>query len=131
MKHPVVHLFILLLGTLIMASTGPTALAVPDSGYGMVEIACNNSQTNAKLQSGDYRIKTDNFLILQDTSRSMAMRLLESPTVDVKLEYSKGLLNCLNETLPDNFHVNAGLRKDLFTAWLPIARTDLQMVLQP
>ena len=110
MKHPVAHLFMLLLGTLLIASTGPTAFAMPDSGYGMVEIACNNSHTNAKLQSGDYRIKTDNFLILQDTSRSMAMRLLESPTVDVKLEYSKGLLNCLNETLPDNFHVNAGLR---------------------
>jgi OOP family OmpA-OmpF porin len=110
MKHPVVNLFMLLLAAYLMISTGPSANALQNSGYGMVEIACNNSATNAKLQSGDYRIKTDNFLILQDTSRSMAMRLLESPTVDVKLEYSKGLLNCLNETLPDSFHVKAGLR---------------------
>ena len=131
MKHPVVCLSLLVLGALLMFSTAPSATATRATDFDMVEIACNNSYTNAKLQSGDYQIKTDNFLILQDTSRSMAMRLLESPTVDVKLEYSKGLLNCLNETLPTSFHVNAGLRnfasilvkEELIYGMAPYSRT--------
>jgi OOP family OmpA-OmpF porin len=109
-KHPVVILLLLVLGVFLISSADSLASPPENNGYGMVEIPCNNSETNARLQSGEYRKKVDNFLILQDRSRSMAMRLLDTPTVDVKIEYAKGLLNCLNNTLPDNFNVTAGLR---------------------
>ena len=83
--------------------------------------------------------KIDNFLILQDRSRSMAMQLLDVPTADVKIEFAKGLLNCLNNTFPENFNVTAGLRnfpsktadEGFFTACLNTTRLDLLMLLDP
>ena len=102
-KHNVKFLFMLVLGVFLIGFTGLSSAA-------MVDIACSNSGINAKLQSGEYQNKINNFLILQDTSSSMAETLKDSATKDTKIEYSRGLLNCLNDTLPDNYTANAGLR---------------------
>jgi OOP family OmpA-OmpF porin len=102
-KHHVVILIMLVLGVFLIGSTGLSSAA-------MADIACSNSGVNAKLQSGEYQKKINNFLILQDTSTSMAETLIDSATRDTKIEYSRGLLNCLNDTLPDDYTANAGLR---------------------
>lgn len=107
-KHFVASLFVFVLGVFLIGSVNTTTAALVDTGCGMVEINCGNSGTNAKLNSG-YTKKVDNFLILQDTSSSMGEKLTASAQ-DTKIEYSKGLVNCLNDTLPDNFNVNAGFR---------------------
>jgi OOP family OmpA-OmpF porin len=103
MKHHVTFLFMLVLGVFLLGSTGLSAAA-------MMETSCGNSNTNAMLQSGDYQNKVANFLILQDTSTSMGESLPGSAVRHTKIEYSRGLLNCLNDTLPDKFTANAGLR---------------------
>ncbi|MFC1837833.1 OmpA family protein [Thermodesulfobacteriota bacterium] len=110
-KHFIVSLFVLVFGVFLVGSANISSAAMVDSGCGMVEIACGNSGTNAKLKSG-YHVKVDNFLILQDTSSSMGEPLAASGPMDrdTKIEYSKGLVNCLNDTLPDNMNVNAGMR---------------------
>ena len=79
--------------------------AMPD------DTACSNSSTNALLQSGDYKKKVDNFFVIQDASSSMSEKWDDTYAYDSpKLEYSKKLAQCMNNTLPDNFDVNAGMR---------------------
>ena len=139
MKHTVIILLLLILGFFHIPPAVSSASPPENTGFGMVEITCDNSETNARLRSGEYRKKIDNFLILQDRSRSMAMQLLDVPTADVKIEFAKGLLNCLNNTFPDNFNVTAGLRnfpsktadEGFFTACLNTTRLDLLMLLDP
>ena len=100
-KHTVLFLFVLLFGVFLIGSAGPSAAA-------MADFACGNSGTTAKLQNGEYENKVSNFIILQDTSSSMAEKISDS--ANSKVQYSSALLKCLNDTLPDNFKVNAGLR---------------------
>jgi len=107
-KHFIVSLSVIVLGVFLMSSAGMVLAATVDSGCGAVEIACGNSGTNAKMKSG-YHEKIDNFLILQDTSTSMGEDIAKG-TDDTKIEFSKGLVNCLNDTLPDNYDANGGLR---------------------
>lgn len=84
-----------------------------------IETSCTTKDVNGLLKSGEYQKKVDNFLIIQDTSTSMSDRLSEyfvsfEPR---KLAVSKELLNCLNNTLPDGYNANSGLR--LFGAVSP------------
>lgn len=106
----VTSMLALVLGIVFIGFAGLSSAAMVDTGCGIVEIDCGNSGTNAKLRSGDYQKKVDNFLVLQDTSSSMGEIYPGSTARDTKIEYSKGLINCLNDTLPDNFNVDAGLR---------------------
>jgi OOP family OmpA-OmpF porin len=72
---------------------------------------CANNSTTAKLRSGDYMKKVDNFLIIQDASSSMSEKYGKNFTYqDTKLAYSKELVQCMNNTLPNDFDVNGGMR---------------------
>ena len=102
-KHLVASLLILILG---MVLTGCASM-MPTSDR-LDTAACSNSNANAMLSSGDYMKKFDNFLIIEDASSSMGERLGKLHTS--KLEVSKDLLTCLNNTLPDNFDVTGGMR---------------------
>ena len=75
------------------------------------DTACSNNSTSAMLQSGDYKKKVDNFFVIQDASSSMSEKWDNTYAYDsAKLEYSKKLARCMNNTLPDNFDVKAGMR---------------------
>jgi len=72
---------------------------------------CSNNNTTAKLKSGDYQKKVDNFLIIQDASSSMSQKWDKTfEYEDTKLAYSKKLVQCLNNTLPEDYDANAGMR---------------------
>jgi OOP family OmpA-OmpF porin len=103
LKHRTAMLFMLVFGIFLIGYTGLSSAA-------MVDIGCDNSSTNAMLQGGEYQKKIANFLILQDTSTSMGETLPGSAAKNTKIQYSRALLNCLNNTLPDSFTANAGLR---------------------
>jgi len=74
------------------------------------DLSCSNNNINSMLTSGEYQKKVDNFIILQDASSTMGERASKSSHYHSKLEESKDLLNCLNNTLPENFDVAAGMR---------------------
>ena len=73
-------------------------------------LSCSNNNINSMLTSGEYQKKVDNFIILQDASSTMGEKASRSSHYYSKLEESKDLLNCLNNTLPENFDVGAGMR---------------------
>jgi OOP family OmpA-OmpF porin len=105
-KHLVVSLLVLVLG---MVLTSCTMRPVMESG--LVDTTCSNADTNAMLKSGDYKEKINNFLLVQDASSTMSESWGKTFHYDSsKLEISKELVRCLNNTLPDNFDVNAGMR---------------------
>ena len=74
------------------------------------DLSCSNNNINSMLTSGEYQKKVDNFIILQDASSTMGEKASKSSHYYSKLEESKDLLNCMNNTLPDNFDVGAGMR---------------------
>ena len=74
------------------------------------DLSCSNNNINSMLTSGEYQKKVDNFIILQDASSTMGEKASRSSHYHSKLEESKDLLNCMNNTLPDNFDVGAGMR---------------------
>ena len=74
------------------------------------DISCSNNNINSMLTSGEYQKKVDNFIILQDASSTMGEKASKSSHYYSKLEESKDLLICMNNTLPDNFDVGAGMR---------------------
>ena len=87
-----------------------TGCAVISTQY-PADIACTTRDTNAMLKSGEYRKKVDNFLIIQDASTSMLDKLGNPVSTEpTKLTLSKDLVMCLNDTLPNEFDVNAGMR---------------------
>ena len=103
-KHFVTSMLVLFLG---FALTGCAGLSTKSTA----DITCTTKDINAKLKSGDYQKKVDNFLIIQDASSSMSDKLGKSFTHEPsKLALSKDLVRCLNSTLPDDFDVNAGMR---------------------
>lgn len=78
---------------------------------GPADLACSNSNSNSMLKSGDYQKKIDSFLIIQDASSSMGEKVgRKTGDYFTKLGQSKDLVRCLNNSLPDNFDVSAGLR---------------------
>lgn len=74
------------------------------------DLTCSNQNTTSMLKSGEYQKKVDNFLVIQDASSSMGEKVDKSSANYSKLDLSKDLIMCLNNTLPDAFDVNAGLR---------------------
>ena len=63
------------------------------------------------LKSGDYQEKVNNFLLVQDASSTMSESWGKTFNYDSpKLEISKELVRCLNNTLPDDFNANVGMR---------------------
>jgi len=103
-KHFVTGLMVLLLGFVL---TGCAGLSTKNTA----DITCTTKDINAMLKSGQYQKKVDNFLIIQDASSSMGDKLGKPFTYEPsKLALSKDLVKCLNNTLPDNFDVNAGMR---------------------
>jgi OOP family OmpA-OmpF porin len=74
------------------------------------DLSCSNNNINSMLTSGEYQKKVDNFIIIQDASSTMGEKASRSSHYYSKLEESKDLLNCLNNSLPDNFDVDAGMR---------------------
>ena len=73
-------------------------------------LSCSNSNITSMLTSGEYQRKVDNFIVVQDASSTMDEKASRSTHYHSKLAESKDLLNCLNNTLPDNFDVGAGMR---------------------
>lgn len=73
---------------------------------------CANGNTTARLKSGEYSEKVDNFLIIQDASSSMIEKWQNDKFTyeSSKLDYSKELVQCLNNTLPDSYNAQAGMR---------------------
>ena len=87
-----------------------TGCAVISTQY-PADITCTAKDTTAMLKSGEYQKKVDNFLIIQDASTSMLDKLGNPiSTEPTKLTLSKDLVMCLNDTLPNEFDVNAGMR---------------------
>lgn len=103
-KYFFTGLMTLLLG---FALTGCAGLSTKSTA----DITCTTKDINAMLKSGQYQKKVDNFLIIQDASSSMSDKLGKSFTYEPsKLALSKDLVKCLNNTLPEGFDVNAGMR---------------------
>lgn len=103
-KHFITGLMVLLLGFVLSGCAGLSTKSTAD-------ITCTTKDINAMLKSGQYQKKVDNFLIIQDASASMGDKLGKSFTYEPsKLALSKDLVKCLNNTLPDDFDVNAGMR---------------------
>jgi len=104
-KNLVVLLAVFFLGAILSGCANLPHYAMPTAAD------CTNSTTTAKLKSGDYQKKVDNFLIIQDASTSMSEQWGKTFTYqDTKLAYSKKLVQCLNNTLPEDFDANAGMR---------------------
>ena len=75
-----------------------------------LDLACTSTYFNGMLDSKEYSKKHDNFLIIQDATTSMNDRITRGQYQAKKLELSKELLLCMNNTLPDNFDMGAGMR---------------------
>ena len=102
-KNLVVNLLVLVLALVLSGCAGKS--------MGPADTGCTNNNINSMLKSGDYQKKIDSFLIIQDASSSMSERAAgTTASYESKLAQSKDLVRCLNDTLPDNFDVNAGLR---------------------
>ena len=105
-KHLVAGLLVLVLGMVLTSCAYK-----PAKKSGLVDTTCSNTDTNAMLNSGDYQEKINNFLLVQDASSTMSESWGKTFNYDSpKLEISKELVRCLNNTLPDDFNANAGIR---------------------
>ena len=103
-KHFVAGLMVLLLG---FALTGCAALSVS----GPEDVICTTRDLGALLQSGAYQKKVDNFLIIQDASTSMSDDVERCWGDEIsKIDLSRTLIKCMNNNLPSDFNVNAGMR---------------------
>jgi len=102
------HLFtILLVLILTLVLSGCAGMSTKSSS----DLSCTTVDINAMLHSGDYQKKVDNFIILQDATPSMDKKVGKSSTSNPsRLTLSKGLVRCLNNSLPENFGVTAGMR---------------------
>jgi OOP family OmpA-OmpF porin len=103
-KHFATILLVLFLGLVLTGCAGLSTKSTSD-------ITCTTKDLGAMLTSGDYQKKVDNFLIIRDASSSMGDKVggsfCSEPT---KMDLSKELIRCLNNSLPDDFDVNAGMR---------------------
>jgi OOP family OmpA-OmpF porin len=96
--------------TLLILGFGLVLTGCAGKSMGPADLACSNSNSNSMLKSGDYQKKIDSFLVIQDASSSMGEKDPLTSDYYRKLNESKDLVNCMNNSLPDNFDVNAGLR---------------------
>ena len=103
-NHLVTSLSVLIL-TLVLS--GCAGLSTKNTS----DLSCTTVNIQEMLNSGDYQKKADNFIILQDATSSMNGKLSKSSaSVPSKLTLSKGLVRCLNNSLPGDFKVNGGMR---------------------
>jgi OOP family OmpA-OmpF porin len=102
-NHLVTSLLVLILAFVLSGCAGM-------STKNTSELSCTTVDINAMLESGDYQKKVDNFIIIQDATSSMNKKEWPSGSGPSRLAISKGLLRCLNNTLPENFDVYAGMR---------------------
>ncbi len=97
-------LVVLLLGLVLTGCAGISTKSTAD-------ITCTTKDVNAMLKSGEYQQKVDNFLVIQDASTSMSDKLGKPFTNEPsKLALSKDLVRCMNNTLPNDYDAEAGMR---------------------
>lgn len=103
-KHLLAGALMLLLG---LTMTGCAGLSPRTSA----DITCTTKNTDALVSSGEYRKKVDNFLVIMDASTSMS-ETLGGPFCNEPSKHvlAQDLVTCINNTLPDDFDVNAGMR---------------------
>ena len=101
-KHLVVSLLVLIFGIILTGCAGITT-------KNMADTTCTSNNANSLVRSG-YHEKIHNFIIVQDASSTMGEGLGNMSNYDSKLSESKDLLNCLNNSLPDQFDAHAGMR---------------------
>jgi OOP family OmpA-OmpF porin len=106
-NHPVIVLLVLILVFFLSASLAYSSCL---SGSTIIspDLSCTTKDINTMLQSGDYQRKVENFIIIEDATPSM--RENADKTSTSKFTISKGLIRCLNNSLPEDFGVNAGMR---------------------
>jgi OmpA-OmpF porin, OOP family len=103
-KHLVTGLLVLLLG-FVLAGCAGMSMNSED------EVICTSRDLGALLQSGDYRKKVDSFFVLQDASSSMSDDVEKCWGDEIsKITLSRALIKCMNNNLPADFDVNAGMR---------------------
>ena len=102
-NHLVTSLLVLVLS---FALSGCAGLSTKNTS----DLSCTSVDLNAMINSGNYQKKTDNFIIIQDATLSMNEKAELNSSSPSKLALSKGLLRCLNNSLPENFNVKAGMR---------------------
>jgi OOP family OmpA-OmpF porin len=100
-KHFVVSLFVLVLAFVMTGCAGIQTQTINKS--------CTSKNANALVRSG-YTEKVNNFIIVQDASSTMGERTGKMYPYDSKLSESKDLLTCLNNSTPDQFDMNGGMR---------------------
>jgi len=101
-KHLVVSLLVLIFGVVMTGCAGITT-------KNMADTTCTSKNANSLISSG-YSNSVNSFLVVQDASSTMGESLGKMSNYDSKLSESKDLIQCLNNSLPDNFDVNAGMR---------------------
>jgi OOP family OmpA-OmpF porin len=103
-KHCVTVMLVLLLGFVMTGCAGLSTKTTTD-------ITCTPKDISAMLKSGEYQKKVDNFLIIMDASSSMSDKLSRNFCYEPsKQTLAKELVKCINNSLPDDFDVNAGMR---------------------
>ena len=101
-KHLVISLLVLIFGVVMTGCAGITT-------KNMADTTCTSKNANSLIRSG-YSNSVNSFLVVQDASSTMGESLGKMSNYDSKLSESKDLIQCLNNSLPDNFDVNAGMR---------------------
>ena len=102
-NHLVTSLLALILVFVLSGCAGKSTKTTSD-------LSCTAVDFNAMLDSGEYQKKVDNFIIIQDATSSMNKKEWSAGSGPSRLAISKGLVSCLNNTLPENFDVYAGMR---------------------
>lgn len=102
-NHFVTSLLLLFLVFILSGCAGISTRSTPD-------LSCTTVDINAMLNSGDYQRKADNFIIIEDTTNSMNKKVDKTSNSPSRLTISKGLIRCLNNTLPEDFDVKSGMR---------------------
>jgi OOP family OmpA-OmpF porin len=94
----------LLAAALILILSGCAGVSTRD----VSDLSCTTVDINAMLDSGNYQKKINNFIVLEDATSSMTGKAYNSGPS--KLAVSKGLIRCMNNSLPDDLGVMAGMR---------------------
>jgi OOP family OmpA-OmpF porin len=101
-KHLLVSIFVLAFAFVV---TGCAGISTQET----ISNSCTSKNANSLVRQG-YLEKVDNFIILQDASSTMGERISKDYGFDSKLSESTDLLSCLNNSLPDGYDANAGMR---------------------
>jgi len=102
-KHLLKIIYVLFLGFFLSSCASMTAEPPPN-------YICASQDLNPMVKKGEYVKKVDNFLVILDTSSTMA----EKQTISwykkqKKFLHAKDLISCMNQTIPD-IELNGGMR---------------------